>query len=79
MCSSDLISNLPFEEIAELCQKYSRGRAKSGKRDISSKASKFVASAVTRAEIGSLVENFKTNILSTLATRVDVLKSKKKK
>ena len=33
------ISNLPFEEISELCQKYSRGRAKSGKRDISSKAS----------------------------------------
>jgi len=32
------ISNLPFNEIAKLCQKYSRGRSKSGKRDGSSKA-----------------------------------------
>lgn len=73
------ISNLRFQEIFELCQKYSRGRAKSGKRDISSKASKFVASAVTRVEIGSLLENFKINLLSTLGTQVDVLKAKKKK
>ena len=73
------ISNLPFEEISELCKKYSRGRAKSGKRDISSKASKSAASAVTRAEIGSLLENFKTDLLSTLGTQVDVLKAKKRK
>jgi len=33
---------------------------------------------VTRTEIGSLLENFKTNPLSTLGTQVDVLKTKKK-
>ena len=41
------ISNLPFDEIAELCQKYSRGREKSGKRDITSRASKSTTSEVS--------------------------------
>ena len=73
------IFNLPFEEISKLCKKYSRGRAKSGKIYISSKASKSTASAVTRAEIGSLLENFKTDLLITLGMQVDVLKATKKK
>jgi len=33
---------------------------------------------VTRAEIGSLLESFKKNLLSTLGTQVDVSKTKKK-
>ena len=73
------ISNIPFEEIAELCQKYSRGRSKIGKREASSKAAKSAAGGITRAEIGSLLENFKTDLLSTLGTQVDVLKANKKK
>lgn len=73
------ISNLLFNEIADWCQKYSRGRSKSGKRDGSSKAAKLAIGGVTRAEIGSLLENFKTDILSTLGTQVDVLKANKKK
>ena len=73
------ISNLPFEEIAELCQKYSRGRSKTGKRETSSKVAESAAGGITRAEIGSLLENFKTDLLSTLGTQVDVLKENKKK
>ena len=73
------ISNLPFDEIVELCHKYSRGRSKAGRREVSSKAAKSAAGGITRAEIGSRLENFKTNLLSTLGTQVDVLKANKKK
>lgn len=73
------ISNLPFNEIADLCQKYSRGRSKARRRDVSSKAAKSATGGVTRAEIGRLLENFKTDLLSTLGTQVDVLKANKKK
>jgi hypothetical protein len=31
---------------------------------------------VTRAEVGNLLENFKTNILSTLTTQLDVFQAK---
>lgn len=73
------ISYLSFDEISELCQKYSRGRAKIGKRDITSRASKSTTGGVTRVKIRSMLENFKTYILSTLGTQVDVLKAKKKR
>jgi len=73
------ISNFPFNKIAELCQKYSRGRSKIGRRNISSKALKSAVGGVTSAEIGSLLENFKTNILRTFRTQVDVFKANKKK
>ena len=62
------ISYLSFDEIVELCQKYSRGRAKTGKRDITSRASKLRIGGVIRVEIRSLLENFKTDLLSTLGT-----------
>ena len=58
--------------------KYSRGRAKIRKRNITSRASKSTTGGVARVEIGSLLENFKTNLLSTLRTQVDVLKANKK-
>lgn len=72
------ISTLPFEEIVELCEKYSRRKARNGKRAISSKATKTVSTSVTRAEIGNLSEEFKTDILSTLGTQIDTLKAKKR-
>lgn len=71
------ISYIPFDDITELCQKYSRGRSKTRKREITSRASKSVA-RMTRAKIGILLENFKTDLLSTLGTQVDVLKENKK-
>jgi len=36
------MSYLSFDEFTELCQKYSRGRAKTGKRDANSKATKSI-------------------------------------
>ena len=72
------ISTLPFEEIVELCEKYSRSKAKIGKRTISSKATKSASASVTRAEIGNLLEEFKTDLLSTLGTQIDTLKAKKR-
>lgn len=65
------ISALPFEEIAELCEKYSRSKAKMGKRTLSSRVTKTASASVTRAEIGNLLEEFKTDLLSTLGNQID--------
>ena len=74
------ISFLPFDQISELCRKYSRGKAKTGKesRDSLSKVSKSTSGSVTRVELGNLLENFKTNLLSTLSSQIDTLQVKKK-
>eukprot|EP00253_Pinus_taeda_P027474 PITA_27474 len=72
------ISTLPFEEIVDLCENYSRSKARNGKRAISSKATKSASASVTRAEIGNLLEEFKTDRLSTLGTQIDTLKAKKR-
>ena len=71
------VSYLPFDEITKLCQKYSRGRARNGKRDVTSKITKSATGTISRAEFGSLLEDFKTDILSTLGTQVELLKTKK--
>ena len=49
------ISYLPFDEIAELCQKYSRGKARDGKRDVISKITKSTTWSITRVELGNLL------------------------
>ena len=51
------ISFLPFDQISELCRKYSRGKAKTGKdsRDSLSKVSKSTSESVTRVELGNLL------------------------
>jgi hypothetical protein len=74
------ISSLPFEQISEMCRKYSRGRAKAGKgqRDALSKVTKSTTGSITREELGNLLENFKTDLLSTLGSQIDTLKAKKK-
>jgi hypothetical protein len=38
----------------------------------------ITSGGVTRAEVGNLLENFKTDILSTLTTQLDVLQAKQK-
>ena len=72
------ISYLPFDEIQDLCQKYSRGKAKTGKREIITKVNKSANSGISRAELGNLLEDFKTDLLSTLGTQVEVAKTKKR-
>ena len=73
------ISFLPFDQISELCRKYSRGKAKARKdsRESLSKVSKFASGSVTRVELCNLLENFKTDLLSTLSFQFDTLKAKK--
>lgn len=70
------ISTLLFEEIAELCEKYSRIKAKIGKRTIQNH--KYASTSVTRVEIGNLLEEFKTDLLSMLGTQIGTLKAKKR-
>ena len=74
------ISFLPFDQISELCRKYFRGKANTGKdsKDSLSKVSKSASGSVTRVKLGNLLENFKTDLLSTLSSQFDTLKEKKK-
>ena len=75
------ISHKPFTKICEMCRNYSRSRAKTGKSDLDpySRNLKAVSSGgITRVEIGNLLENFKTDILSTIGSQLDMLKIKKK-
>ena len=57
------ISQKPFEEIVELCRKYSRSKSKVEK---GIRAIKSAGGGVTRTKLGNLLEKFKTNILGTL-------------
>ena len=75
------VSKLSYDDVCELCRRYSRGNSKvgGGSRDTSSRLVKLVVGAeVTQDEIGNLFENFKTDILSTLSSQLDVLQAKKK-
>jgi hypothetical protein len=56
------ISLLPFVDICNLCKKYSRSRAKTGKgvRDTFSRVTKYTEGGVTRVELVNLLEYFKT-------------------
>ena len=72
------ISYLPFYEITELCQTYSRGRARNGKRDVTSKITKSTTGSISRAELGNLLDDFKIYILSNFGTQVEVSKTKRR-
>jgi hypothetical protein len=75
------VSQLPYDEVCDLCRKYSRGNSKTGRssRDATSRFTKSVAGAgVTKDEIGNMFENFKTDILISLSSQLDVLQVKKK-
>ena len=63
-----------------MCRKYSRSRAKAGRstREGPSHISKIAGTGgVTRTELGNLLENFKNNILGTLSSQFDALKTKR--
>jgi hypothetical protein len=70
----------PFAEIADYYRRYSRGQAKTGKgpRDPFSINTKKNSGTATITELGNLLENFKTNILSKISNQLDNLKLKKK-
>ena len=71
------ISQLPLSDIAELCIHLSRGKSKTqkGPRDPSLlRANKSATGSVSRAEIGSMLDEFKTDILGNLSEQLDTLK-----
>jgi len=75
------ISQLPLHDIAELCVHLSRGKSKTrkGPRDPSLiRANKSTTGSVSRAEIGNMLDEFKTDILGSLSEQLDTLRIKNK-
>jgi hypothetical protein len=64
-----------YDDIVLLCIRCSRGssRIRSGMRIPLTRNSKITSGGVTQDEVGNLLDNFKTDILSTLTTQLDVL------
>jgi hypothetical protein len=69
-----------YDNIIQLCIRCSRGSTQTRSRIQAplTRSSNITSGGVTRAEVGNLLENFKTNILSTLTTQLDVLQVKQK-
>jgi hypothetical protein len=69
LLSSGYVHQNPFAKIADYCRRYSRGQAKTSKapRDSFSINTRQSSGTVTRIELGNLLENLKTNILSTIS------------
>jgi len=75
------ISQLPLHDISELCVHLLREKSKTGKgpRDPSLiRANKSSTGSVSRAEIGNMLDEFKTNILGSLSEQLDSLKIQNK-
>jgi len=71
------ISQLSLNDIADLCIHLSRGKSKTktGPRDPSLiRANKSATGSVSRAEIGNMLDEFKTDILGSLSEQLDTLK-----
>ena len=76
------ISQLPLRDIAELCVHLSSGNYKTrkGLRDPSLiRANKSATGSVSRAEIGNMLDELKTDILGSLSEQLDTLKIQNKK
>jgi hypothetical protein len=69
-----------YDNIVHLCIRCLCGSkwTKSGMQTPLKRNSNITSGGVTRAEIGNLLENFKTDILSNLTTQLDVLQDKQK-
>jgi hypothetical protein len=69
-----------YDNIVQLCIRCSRGstRTRSGMQAPLTRNNNITNEGVTQAEVGNLLENFKTDILSTLTTQLVVLQDKKK-
>jgi hypothetical protein len=69
-----------YEDIVQLCIRCSCGstQTRSGIQAPITRSSNITSGSITRAEIGNLLENIKTDILGTLTTQLDVLHVKQK-
>ena len=77
------ISKEYFENIVEICRRYSRGSSRTNKwdkleRDIFDRTQKSSNGGATRAEIGNLLEKFKIEMMSSISLEIDVLREKQK-
>jgi hypothetical protein len=75
------ISKESYDEIVNLCKRCSRGASRNrlNSRDTTfSRVHKSASGGATRAEIGNLLEDFKTEMLSSFASQMDTLQIKKK-
>jgi hypothetical protein len=75
------ISKESYDEIVNLCKRCSRGasRNRSNSRDTTfSRIQKSASGGATRAEIGNLLEGFKTKMLISFASQIDTLQIQKK-
>ena len=63
-----------FADIIDLCIRSSRGctRIKPAEHDRFARENKISSEGLTPVEIGNLFENFKTDILGTLTTQLDI-------
>jgi hypothetical protein len=80
MGTSDVFQ-LPYDDICELCRRYSRGNFKIGKNSSEPSSQYFKSAAKTRVigvEIVNSIENFNVDIISSLNSQLDILKDKKK-
>ena len=74
------ISKESFDHIVDLCRRYSKrsSRTSTRERDIFTRAQKSASGGATRAEIGNLLENFKTNMMSSIYSQFDIMREKHK-
>ena len=76
------ISKELFGKIMELCKRYSRNNKRDKRdkleRDVFDRTQKSSNGGATHAEIGNLLENFKTKMMSSISSEIDVLKAKQK-
>ena len=77
------ISKESFEKIVELRKRYSRGFSSNNRwdkleRDIFDRTHNSSNGGATRGEIGNLFENFKTKMMSSISSKIDVLREKQK-
>jgi hypothetical protein len=75
------VFQLPYDDICELCRRYSRGNFKTGNNSSEPSSQYFKSIAKIRAigaEISNSIEIFKADIISSLNSQLDILKDKKK-
>ena len=67
------VFKLPYDDVCELCRRYSRGKFKADKNIPSSQFLKSVAKiGVTRAEIGDLFKILESDIFNSLNSQMDI-------
>jgi len=69
-----------YANIINLCIRCSRGstRLKPAKCDMTTRDNKISGKSITRVEIDNLLEDFKTDILGTLTTQLDIMQATQK-